>query len=362
MAGLNRQRGATPFSSRGVKPTSVRVTMTSVAEAAGVSIMTVSRALRNNPRLPLKTRQRIQAIAKKLGYRPDPTVSQLMARLRSSRTKDPETLAWLNPRPLRPDWRDAFASEEFFQGASDRAAQLGYKLDVISGHEPGLTSRRLTRILQTRSIVGVLIAPLPGIPETVPLEWNCFAAATYGYTVLEPPLHRACNHHPRIIRRGLSEAIARGYRRPGLMISKTDNLRVDEGWTAGFLSFQLHLPASDHVPVLLYDQNDMELTARWLDRHAPDVVFAHATDNLKAIRATGRRVPDDIGFIHLDLDRHTTHCAGMRQNHPVVGAAAVDLVVAQLHRGERGIPKVPKLLLVEGEWVDGPTIRPGRAE
>lgn len=334
--------------------------MTAVAQAAGVSIMTVSRALRNNPRLPLKTRARIQAIARKLGYRPDPTVSQLMARLRSSRTKAPETIAWLNPRPLRPDWRDAFASEEFFQGASERAAQLGYRLDVISGYEPGLTARRLTRILQTRSIVGVLIAPLPGIPETVPLEWNCFAAATYGYTVNEPPLHRACNHHPRIIRRALVEAVERGYRRPGLMISKTDNLRVDEGWTAGFLSFQLHLPLADHVPVLLYDENDVERTAQWLAAHKPDVVFAHSTDDLKTIRATGRRVPDDLGFIHLDLDRHTTQCAGMRQNHSIVGAAAVDLVVAQIHRGERGIPIVPKLLLVEGEWVDGPTIHQRR--
>lgn len=322
--------------------------------------MTVSRALREDSRLPLKTRQRIQAIAKRLGYRPDPVVSHLMARLRSSRTKAPETIAWLNPRPLRPDWRDAFSAEEFFQGASVRAAQLGYKLDVISGYEPGLTARRLTRILQTRWITGVLIAPLPGVPEMVPLEWSCFAAATYGYTVSDPPLHRACNHHPRIVRRALNEAMARGYRRPGLIISKTDNLRVDEGWTAGFLSFQLHLPATDHVPVLLYDQSDIELTAQWLDRYKPDVVLAHSMDDMKAIRSTGRRAPDDIGFIHLDLDQHTTRCAGMRQNHPVVGAAAVDLVIAQIHRGERGIPAVPKLLLVDGEWIDGPTIRARR--
>jgi LacI family transcriptional regulator len=265
--------------------------MSAVAQAAEVSQMTVSRALRHDPRLPLKTRGRIQAIANRLGYRPDPMVSQLMSRLRSSRTREPETIAWLNPRPAQPDWRDAFSAEEFFQGASVRAAQLGYKLDVISGYEPGMSARRLTRILRTRSIVGVLVAPLPGAPEAVPLEWDCFAAATYGYTVSNPPLHRACNHHPRIIRRALHEAVARGYRRPGLMISRTDNLRVDEGWTAGFLSFQLHLPEAHRVPVLLYDACNIAVVARWLEQAKPDVVLAHSLDDLNAIESTGRRIP-----------------------------------------------------------------------
>lgn len=40
---------------------------------------TVSLALRNHPRLPEKTRHRIQKLAKEMSYRPDPVLQALVA-------------------------------------------------------------------------------------------------------------------------------------------------------------------------------------------------------------------------------------------------------------------------------------------
>jgi LacI family transcriptional regulator/LacI family fructose operon transcriptional repressor len=40
-----------------------------------------------------------------------------------------------------------------------------------------------------------------------------------------------------------------------------------------------------------------------------------------------------------------------------VAAAAVDLVVSQIQRRERGLPDQPKTVLIEGTWVDGVTTR-----
>ena len=348
-----------PKNARTPRPAAIgasRVTMADVATAAKVSVMTVSRALRDDARLTPTTRLRVQATAQRLGYAPDPAVSALMARLRSSRQRSPETIAWLHPRPMQPDWPDGASTREFYEGAAGRAAQLGYKLELVAGLDEGLSAARLTRILVTRGIAGVLLAPLPGVPEPVSLDWSRFAAATYGYTVSFPALHRACNHHVRIVRRALTEVMGRGYQRPGLMISRLDNARVDDGWTAGFLAFQSHLPPARRVPPLLYDDIHRCDVAGWLKRHRPDVVIGHSVDSLWAITATRRKVPADLGFVLLDLHRQTAPCAGMRQRHAVVGATAVDLVVAQLYRNERGIPSVPKLVLVEGEWVDGPTL------
>jgi hypothetical protein len=39
----------------------------------------------------------------------------------------------------------------------------------------------------------------------------------------------------------------------------------------------------------------------------------------------------------------------------MVGAAAVDTVVAQIHRNERGVPVFPKTVMIEGSWMDGET-------
>ena len=35
-----------------------------------------------------------------------------------------------------------------------------------------------------------------------------------------------------------------------------------------------------------------------------------------------------------------------------------EIVVGQIHRFERGIPARPTMTLIEGTWVEGPTVRP----
>jgi hypothetical protein len=37
---------------------------------------------------------------------------------------------------------------------------------------------------------------------------------------------------------------------------------------------------------------------------------------------------------------------------------AVDLVIDMLHRNERGVPALAYLLMVEGTWCEGRTVRP----
>ena len=50
----------------------------------------------------------------------------------------------------------------------------------------------------------------------------------------------------------------------------------------------------------------------------------------------------------------------MKKNSFQIGVMAVDLVVDMLHRGERGLPARPSLLMVEGSWSEGATLLPRR--
>ena len=52
-----------------------RTTIEDVAAAAGVSVATVSRALRGLPNVAPTTRERVTEIASQLNYRPDPAAS-----------------------------------------------------------------------------------------------------------------------------------------------------------------------------------------------------------------------------------------------------------------------------------------------
>ncbi|MEX1043097.1 MAG: LacI family DNA-binding transcriptional regulator, partial [Acidimicrobiia bacterium] len=56
-----------------------RVTIEKVAERAGVSVATVSRALRGLPNVSPKTRERVVSVAAMLNYRPDPNAARLAA-------------------------------------------------------------------------------------------------------------------------------------------------------------------------------------------------------------------------------------------------------------------------------------------
>lgn len=52
----------------------------SIAEILGISKSTISRALNNNPLISLKTRKKVQSIAKEIGYRPNAIARSLVTR------------------------------------------------------------------------------------------------------------------------------------------------------------------------------------------------------------------------------------------------------------------------------------------
>ena len=74
------------------------------------------------------------------------------------------------------------------------------------------------------------------------------------------------------------------------------------------------------------------------------------------LRNLGARVPRDTGFVNL-VRRPAEKVAGVDNNSRVIGASAIDLIAAQLERNEFGIPAVPKVVHIRGEWVTGDTVR-----
>jgi LacI family transcriptional regulator len=48
--------------------------------------------------------------------------------------------------------------------------------------------------------------------------------------------------------------------------------------------------------------------------------------------------------------------AGIDQRRSQVAAAAVDLLAVQMSRFERGVPAVPRQVLIPSAWVDGDSV------
>lgn len=332
--------------------------MQQIADAAKVSRMAVSLALRNSPKISAPTTKRIRDIADEMGYRPNPLVSALMTQLRHGReVKRPSTLAYVTAYPSEDGWRRPGPFVAFREGARRRAEQLGYSMEDWWLTRPGTTEQRFCDILYTRDIHGMIIAPLPAGGGEMRLDWARFAAATIGYSVSAPDLHRASNHQYGTITHALDELKQLGYRRIGLALAAESDARVKHHWSAGMLVYHQQIAESERVPLLLTDGPFARQLAAWFSEHRPEVIISQEWQVMRVLDSLGLRVPQDVAFAHLAVGDDEHHWAGMNQNSELVGAAAVDLVDAQLRRNERGIPNVPKTVLIPGYWVAGPTVR-----
>ena len=332
--------------------------MQQIADEAGVSHMAVSLALRNSPKISPPTAARIRVIAERLGYRPNPLVSALMTQLRHSKeVKKPSTLAYVTAYPTIDGWKRPGPFLEFFEGAQARAEALGYTLEEWWLRQPGMSAQRFCDILYTRNIHGLLIAPLPPGGVEIKLDWPKFAASSIGYSVTAPPIHRASNDQYGTITLALRELTRLGYRRIGLAIADENDARVKRNWSAGMLVYQQSVPFTERIPSLLATGPFSKEFAGWFQQHKPQVVLSLASQCPRVMQDLGCRIPRDAGFAHLALSASDKDWAGVNQNSELVGAAAIDLIDAQLRRNERDVPQFPKTLLVQGQWVPGPTVR-----
>lgn len=331
-----------------------------IATTAGVSRAAVSMALRNHPRIPSATRERIQGIAKELGWRPNPLLAEAMSAIRAGQPPaERVTLAWVTAHPKRDAWRRVAFFQRCHEGAAARAAAAGYQLEHFWLGDADGHATRLSDILYARGIAGVLVAPLPQ-PATLDLQWPRFAATAVAYTLTEPRLHRAADNHCAAARVAVARLHAAGRRRIGLALSSNYDRRVHGLWSAGFL-WQAHEEGSAD-PSLLHRPLELAQNAflSWVRTAKPDAIIGTDPRLLTWLRAAGYALPGDIAFASLDLPADDGSVAGIYQDAAGIGACAVDLLAGQLLRHERGVPEKPRTLIVDGRWCDGATAPPTR--
>lgn len=334
-----------------------RSTLRDVAEAVGCHYSTVSLALRDHPRIPSKTKSRIRAAAERLGYRPDPALAALSAyRTLKHPAREQSVIAWLTNYRTEFRWKDSACNCDYFDGAADRAAERGYRLEPFWLAAPGITPARMSKILWTRGIQGLLLPPQEELTE-LDLDWKKFSAVTFGYTLLRPRLHMVSNHEYRTMGALFSELVSRHYKRIGLVDLELHDERVDHNWSAAYSVEQQRLPAKNRLPPLLLRKWDSPAFLTWMERHRPDVVVTKLPEVLRTLKTAGISVPGEIGVAFHSLDEKTQNLSGMKKNSFQIGVMAMDLLIDMIHRSERGLPARPSLLMVEGAWSEGSTVR-----
>lgn len=340
-------------------------TVRDLAARLGISRSAVSMALRNHPRISAATRERVQAEASRLGYRPNPMVTALMTQVRASRVKrSGEVIAFLTAYDNAEEWRKRSPFVGTFEGARRQAEAMGFCLDPYWLGARGADSRRVARVLRARAVRGAIIAPVPLDLDPLSLDWERQLFVAVGYSFEQQVLHRANHNQFNIMLACYRRLRSSGHERIGLAVPRESDERVHHFWQAGFHIGQQTLGGAALPPLWLSDWHDRPELKReflkWHRAHRPDAVIGILPDNpLRWMREAGIPVPRRTSYASLDLDHaQLGEVAGVRQNVEAVGAAAVDILVSGLHRNEHGLPEHPKLVLMDSDWSDGATVCP----
>ena len=333
------------------------MTIRQIALAAKVSPMTVSLSLRNHPSISAKTRDRIQKLATKLGYAPDPVVAKLMQHLRTQRVSRLQaSLCGLTTFPKGS--HDAFASR-VIAGAMETARSLGYGFDLVHIDETeAAAATRLQRRLRNRGVEGVLLLPLASpLKLTELLRWADFSVMATTLSVLEPHFHCVLPghfHNTMLLCRQLTAA---GHRRIGLVVREAQDRRVGNNFTAAFC-WHNTFGGTVGVPPLVVDRLPHTSFAGWVKTRRLDAIVAETEEHAALLKTELRKArladrpiatcssrPDPVGRFNTP---------GVYEDPVQIGASAVELLARMVMSSEKGVPEHPRTTLIEGTWIDRP--------
>lgn len=336
-----------------------RVCMLDVARASGVSPATVSRALRDDPRIRPEVKQRVKTAARRLGYVPNPLVQALMTQRRRKTQPHAETLA-LVTHLSEADWKGKDVCRWYFRGIRDRAEQLGYRVEVVSLESVRQNPARLCRVLHAQGISGMILGFSRDEAQFTRQDMAQFSVVGLSTYFDALPVDRVHLNGFYNVKLAFRELRAAGYKRPALVAPVRNNRVVGGQWSAAALDEQWQRPAEEQCPPFMVEGTmvNMSRFREWFEQHRPDAIIAYKERVVELLDRLHVRVPDDVGVAHLfGTEQERKSMAGIDGNLDNVGAAAVDLLVQKLHTNERGIPEHPRDVMIQGTWKDGPTIR-----
>ena len=329
-----------------------RITLRDVASRIGVSTATASLALRDSPKLPVATRERVHKAALELGYQFDPMLAALSAH------------RW-NRRPTHLGSTLAVLADGMVEGEAgmrDRATAQGYGLEVFQIRDYP-DPRRLADVLYNRGILGVIVGQMfkPGFCAA--FDWSRFIAVACSEGYERPPVNLVMPNHFKAVQDAWDRAWAAGHRRIGLALYNMP-LAIDyHERCAAFLERQNQLSAPERIPLCRLEpaSADPELYAvmvrtmrDWMREWKPEVVLGFNGFFYWILRDAGWPAPKKVTFYDLWITEPPILNSGLFLSHAELGRRTVELLDALIRGGERGIPDHPATLSINLAWRDGP--------
>lgn len=275
------------------------VTIRDVARAANVSISTVSHVLSGKRPTSGPTRQRVEEVIERLGYRPNRVA---------------QSLVWRRPFALGlivPDITNPYFPP-FALGAEDRVRESGYTLVLGNSEYDSQREVSYLELVRSQQLAGAIYClgdeMSPIVPEIQRAVEEGLAVVLVHSPMATVPT--VCADNRQGGRLAAEHILGLGHREIGIISA----LPLDEGFAdreGGFFDVLREAGMAvdrSAVPTMYGDHQIMGGRQATLDllQHSPQLTAIFVLNDLmalgalEAVRASSRRVPEDVSVIGFD--------------------------------------------------------------
>ena len=284
-----------------------RISLKDLADRIGVSIATVSRALRNSHEVSDEMKQRVQALAKELNYRPNPFAQSL-------RSEAPRIIGVVLPNLVTHYYAAVL------DGVEDYAVKHGYSVISANSHEDHEREERAIDNFVNMHVVGIiacLAQDTVDYQHFVEINNMGIPLVFFARTCLPELFSSVTANGDEAAQKATQHLIDTGSRRIAF-IGGPNHLDMVRRRKHGYLEALRENKIGIDRSLVVCDKIDYEVartrTAELLaSENRPDAILAFndiiTYAAFDAIKSAGLRIPEDvaiIGFTDGDTSAHVT--------------------------------------------------------
>ena len=326
-----------------------RISLKDLARELGVSIATVSRALRNSPEIGTEMQQRVKELARQLNYRPNPFAQSL-------RKEAPRIIGVVVPNLVTHYYASVL------DGIEEEAAEEGYSVISANSHEDvEAETRAIDNFIgmHVEGIVACLAQTTTDYAHFEELSEMGIPLVFFGRTCLAEKFSSVKANGDEAAQLATEHLISTGCRRIAF-VGGPNHLDMVRRRKHGYLEalrearipIDRNLVACGSIDYKLAMERTKEML---LQPERPDAILAFndiiTFAALTAIRTVGLRVPEDVSLIGFTDDAHvqyvTPRLTAIEDQSKLMGRTACRLLLDNISGNHKICHKiVPQKLAI----------------
>lgn len=325
-----------------------RISLKDLAKELGVSIATVSRALRSSPEIGQEMQQRVKELARRLNYRPNPFAQSL-------RKEAPRVIGVVVPNLVTHYYAAVL------DGIEEEAAKSGYSVISANTHEQREAEVRAVDnfiSLHVEGIIACLSQNTTDYSHFEEISKMGIPLVFFGRTCLPELFSSVTANGDEAAQQATQHLIDTGSRRIAF-IGGPNHLDMVRRRKHGYLEAlrENRIPIDRNLVICekIDYQWALEATTRLLKEQHPDAIVAFndiiTFAAFTAIKEQGLHIPDDVALIGFTDDLHakyvTPRMSAIEDQSHLMGQTACQLLLKNIGGDSKIYKKiVPQKLVI----------------